>query len=111
MTNILGVSCYYHDAAAALVRDGHVIAGAEEERFTRRKHDSSFPKNAMRFCLDYACMRADDIHLVVFYEKPLKKLERALVAARPYGHKADRLIGWNLSNFVHRESRIAEDVR
>ena len=78
---ILGVSCYYHDSAAILVVDGEVVAGAEEERFTRRKHDSAFPKNAIRFCLDYTKTAPAAIDLVAFYEKPLKKLERALAAA------------------------------
>jgi len=109
--NILGVSCYYHDSAAALVSDGKVIAAAEEERFTRRKHDSGFPKNAIRFCIDHAGLSAADVDLAVFYEKPLKKLERALVNARPHGDRAAQLIDWHLSNFVHRESRVAEDIR
>jgi carbamoyltransferase len=110
VTNILGISCYYHDAAAALVQNGDVVAGAEEERFTRRKHDSGFPRNAIRFCLARIGVAARDLDRVVFYDKPLKKLERALVTARGYGDRADRMAEWHLSNFVHRESRIAEDV-
>jgi carbamoyltransferase len=76
--NILGVSCYYHDAAAALLIDGNLVAAAEEERFTRKKHDSSFPQHAINFCLDYAGITADDLDYVVFYEKPLVKFERIL---------------------------------
>ena len=76
--NILGVSCYYHDAAAALLVDGQLVAAAEEERFTRKKHDSSFPQNAINFCLTYAGITADDLDYVVFYEKPLVKFERIL---------------------------------
>ena len=110
MKNILGISCYYHDAAAVLAQDGKVVAGAEEERFTRRKHDAGFPKNAIRFSLDYAKVRASDVDLAVFYDKPLKKLERALVSAREFGDRADGLINWHLSNYVHRESRIADDL-
>ncbi|HXW00782.1 MAG TPA: carbamoyltransferase N-terminal domain-containing protein [Anaerolineae bacterium] len=76
--NILGVSCYYHDAAAALLVDGNLVAAAEEERFTRKKHDSSFPKNAIDFCLKHAGLTAADLDYVVFYEKPLVKFERIL---------------------------------
>ncbi len=76
--NILGVSCYYHDAAAALLMDGQLVAAAEEERFTRKKHDSSFPQNAINFCLNHAGLTPDDLDYVVFYEKPLVKFERIL---------------------------------
>jgi carbamoyltransferase len=109
--NIIGVSCFYHDAAAALIVDGKVIAAAEEERFTRRKHDSGFPRNAVRFCMDYASLAAADIDLAVHYEKPLKKLERALVTAKPHGDRATKLLEWDLSSFVHRESGIADTIR
>lgn len=108
---ILGVSCYYHDSAAALIEDGRVLAAAEEERFTRRKHDSGFPRNAIRFCLDHAGLRAADIDLVAFYEKPLRKLERALATAAPHGARAAEMLEWQLRNHIHRESRIAEDIR
>ena len=75
---ILGISAYYHDSAAALVRDGQVLAAAQEERFTRKKHDSGFPHNAMRACLESAAMRAADIDFVAFYDKPFLKFERLL---------------------------------
>ncbi len=76
--NILGISCYYHDAAAALLVDGNLVAAAEEERFTRRKHDSSFPKHAIEFCLRQANITSNDLDYVVFYEKPLEKFGRIL---------------------------------
>ena len=76
--NILGVSCYYHDAAAALLQDGVLVAAAEEERFSRIKHDSGFPLRAIKFCLDQAGITARDIDYAVFYEKPLVKFERIL---------------------------------
>lgn len=76
--NILGISCYYHDAAAALLMDGMLVAAAEEERFTRLKHDHSFPVNAINFCLGFAQITAQDLDYVVFYEKPLVKFERIL---------------------------------
>jgi len=76
--NILGVSCFYHDAAAALIVDGELIAASEEERFTRKKHDSSYPEQAINFCLNFAKLTANDLDYVVFYEKPLDKFERIL---------------------------------
>lgn len=77
--NILGISCFYHDAAAALCVDGNIVAAAEEERFTRKKHDPGFPKNAIDFCLAFAGLKASDIDYIVFYEKPFVKMERLLL--------------------------------
>ncbi len=76
--DILGVSCYYHDAAAVLLRDGKLVAAAEEERFTRVKHDFGFPKNAIQFCLDVGGIQGRDLDYVVFFEKPFRKLDRIL---------------------------------
>ncbi len=75
---ILGISAFYHDAAAAIIQDGKVIAAAQEERFTRRKHDASFPSNAIKFCLKYAGVSIDDLDAVAFYDKPFLKFERLL---------------------------------
>ncbi|MEC9292911.1 MAG: carbamoyltransferase N-terminal domain-containing protein [Chloroflexota bacterium] len=75
---ILGISCYYHDAAAALIEDGKLIAAAEEERFSRVKHDFSFPKNAIDFCLKRSQISGEDIDYVVFFEKPFMKFERLM---------------------------------
>lgn len=79
--NMLGVSCDYHDAAAALVQDGLLVAAAEEERFTRRKHDASFPNRAIQFCLRQAGLRGPDLDYVVFHEKPLAKFDRILMTS------------------------------
>jgi carbamoyltransferase len=76
---ILGVSCYYHDAAAALLHEGQLVAAADEERFSRRKHDSDFPAQAIAFCLEQAGIRGPDLDYVIFYEKPLVKFERILM--------------------------------
>jgi carbamoyltransferase len=76
--NVLGISCYFHDAAAVLLRDGILVAAAEEERFSRVKHDFSFPERAIRFCLDQAGIAARDLEYVAFFEKPLVKFERIL---------------------------------
>ena len=76
--NILGISAYYHDSAAALVSDGEIIAAAQEERFTRKKHDNRFPSDAVRYCLEAGEITAEQLDYVVFYEKPLAKFERLL---------------------------------
>ena len=75
---IIGISAYYHDSAAALIRDGEIIAAAQEERFTRKKHDSKFPSNAIEYCLKEANVSFSDVSEVVFYDKPLVKFERLL---------------------------------
>ncbi|RMG89840.1 MAG: hypothetical protein D6712_01040 [Chloroflexi bacterium] len=79
MTYILGISCFYHDAAAALLHDGELVAAAMEERFSRKKHDNDFPLQAIGFCLRQAGITAQDVDYVVFYEKPLEKFERILL--------------------------------
>ncbi len=78
---ILGISCFYHDAAAALLHDGVLVAAAEEERFSRRKHDFGFPMHAIDFCLQQAGITGNDLEYVVFYEKPFVKFERILMTA------------------------------
>ncbi len=75
---ILGISAYYHDSAAALIKDGEIIAAAQEERFSRKKHDHRFPKNAIKYCLEYAGITANDLNFVAFYDKPMLKFERLL---------------------------------
>ena len=75
---ILGISAFYHDSAACLLKDGEIIAAAQEERFTRKKHDSGFPHHAILYCLREAGIAAKDIHNAVFYEKPFVKFERLL---------------------------------
>src|SRR5437899_6554086 len=78
MPTILGISAYYHDAAACLVRDGEIVAAAQEERFTRKKHDASFPRNAVAYCLREAGISGAELDYVGFYDKPLLKFERLL---------------------------------
>ena len=75
---ILGISAYYHDSAACLLKDGAIVAAAQEERFTRIKHDSSFPKNAIAYCTREGVIKANDLEAVVFFEKPFSKFERLL---------------------------------
>ncbi len=78
MSTILGISAYYHDSAAAIVRDGVIVAAAQEERFTRKKHDPDFPARAMHYCLEEAGIAPADLDYVAFYDKPLSKFERLL---------------------------------
>ena len=75
---ILGISCFYHDSAASLLKDGEIVAAAQEERFTRTKHDAAFPEHAIRYCLKQAGIGMDDVDYVAYYEKPHLKLERIL---------------------------------
>ena len=88
--NILGLSAYYHDSAAALVRDGEIIAAAQEERFTRKKHDHRFPSNAVEYCLREAGIGAADVDYVVFYDKPFQKFERLLETYLDYAPEGIR---------------------
>ncbi|MDB9739474.1 carbamoyltransferase [Candidatus Pelagibacter sp.] len=91
MRAILGISAFYHDSAATLLLDGKIIAAAQEERFTRKKHDSSYPYNAIEFVLNYANIKLNDVDQVIFFEKPFLKFERLLetyVAFAPKGFKS-----------------------
>jgi carbamoyltransferase len=91
---VLGISAFYHDSAAALVEDGRIVAAAQEERFTRKKHDSSFPKNAIAYCLEEAGAELDDLDHAVFYDKPFLKFERLLetyLAFAPRGFSSFRI--------------------
>jgi len=88
---ILGISAYYHDSAAALVRDGHIAAAAQEERFTRKKHDARFPRNAIGYCLEHEGCGLNDIDYIAFYDKPFLKFERLLetyLAFAPRGFRS-----------------------
>src|SRR6266480_291634 len=88
MTAILGISAFYHDSAACLLVDGQIVAAAQEERFTRKKHDERFPSHAVSYCLEQANIGVEDLDLVGFYEKPLLKFDRLLegyLASAPRG--------------------------
>ena len=92
---ILGISAFYHDSAAALVRDGEVVAAAQEERFTRKKHDPSFPAQAIAYCLREAGITGNGVDRIVFYEKPFIKFERLLetyLAFAPRGFDSFRKV-------------------
>ena len=88
---ILGISAFYHDSAAALVVDGDIVAAAQEERFTRKKHDAAFPAKAVAYCLGHAGIDLEAIDYVAFYDKPFLKFERLLetyVAFAPRGFRS-----------------------
>ena len=91
---VLGISAYYHDSAAALLNCGEIVAAAQEERFTRKKHDAGFPKNAVEYCLQEAGIAMGDVDFVSFYDKPFLKFERLLetyMAFAPRGFSSFRL--------------------
>ena len=90
MTYILGISAFYHDSAACLVRDGEILAAAQEERFTRKKHDEAFPQNAMEYCLGHAGIAIDNVDHVAFYDKPLLTFERLLETYIDYAPRGFR---------------------
>jgi carbamoyltransferase len=91
--NILGISCYFHDAAAALLSDGQLLAATEEERFTRKKHDYSFPQHAIDFCLTKGGIRGSDLDYVVFFEKPFIKFERLILSCMQTFPRSHRVFG------------------
>lgn len=91
MSHILGISAYYHDSAACIIREGEIIAAAQEERFTRKKHDPGFPRHAVQYCLREAGIALTDLRYIVFYDKPLVKFERLIetyLAFAPRGVKS-----------------------
>src|SRR6187549_3552172 len=94
--NILGISAYYHDSAACLLRDGEIVAAAQEERFTRKKGDSAFPSKSVEFCLRQAGITTRDLDVVGFYDKPLLKFERILetyLGVAPKGFRSFLMAG------------------
>ena len=91
MTSILGISAFYHDSAAALIKDGKIVAAAQEERFSRIKHDQKYPFNAIKYILDEANLKLNEVDHIVFFEKPFLKFERLLetyMAFAPKGFKS-----------------------
>ncbi len=88
---IIGISAFYHDSAVCIIKDGNIVAAVQEERFTRKKHDSGFPRNALLYCLKEANIKPNQIDKIVFYEKPFLKFERLIetyLAFAPKGFKS-----------------------
>ncbi len=109
--NILGISAYYHDSAAALVRDGDIVAAAQEERFTRKKHDYRFPQHAIDYCLEEAQIERSDLDLVVFYDKPLLKFERLLETYVSYSPSGFKLFLMGLPLWLKQKLHTPRELR
>src|SRR5436309_7227096 len=110
---ILGLSAFYHDSAAAIVRDGEIIAAAQEERFSRKRHDSAFPSQAIRYCLEEAGVDLNKVDQVAFYDKPFLKFERLLetyLAFAPRGFRSFReaLPVWVKDKLFQRSTLLKE---
>ena len=108
---ILGISCYYHDAGVALVRDGQLIAAAEEERFTRKKHDHEFPHNAVEYCLREAGVTIDQVDHIAFYEKPLVKFNRILETILAYWPRTYRPWMTAMPLWLGHRLRIGDEIQ
>jgi carbamoyltransferase len=109
--HILGISAFYHDSAAALIRDGYIIAAAQEERFTRVKHDSGFPGIAVDYCLKAANITAAELDAVVFYEKPLLKAERLIETYLATAPKGLRSFAVGMPTWLAEKSRVSDTIR
>src|SRR5215510_13093860 len=109
--NILGISAFYHDSAAALIRDGEILAAAQEERFTRRKHDPSFPENAVAYCLREGKIVTGDLEAVVFYEKPMLKAERLLETYLEVAPRGLASFSAALPTWLHDKGNIPSLIR
>ena len=111
---ILGISAFYHDSAACLLRDGEIVAAAQEERFTRKKGDASFPSRAVEYCLAAGSIQASDLSYVGFYDKPLLKFERILetyLSVVPKGFRSFLMAGplW-IKQKLHMEKQIRDEL-
>ncbi|MBU2615810.1 MAG: carbamoyltransferase [Nanoarchaeota archaeon] len=109
--NILGISCYYHDSSAALLKDGKIVAAAQEERFTRKKHDTSFPVNSVEYCLKSQNLTIKDIDYIAFYEKPLLKFERLLYQHLQYFPKSYKIFLSNMPTWFNEKLRILKTIK
>ncbi len=107
---ILGISAFYHDSAAALLKDGEIIAAAQEERFTRVKHDSGFPSNAVMYCLEAAGIRVADLNYAVFYEKPYAKFERLLETYLQFAPEGFRSFRQSVALWAKHRLRIKDKI-
>ena len=106
---ILGISAFYHDSAAALIVDGEIVAAAQEERFTRKKHDPGFPRNAIEYCLSQGACSLHEIDCVVFYEKPFLKFERLIetyLAFAPRGFQSFAMAMPTMDGEVEDDRRV-----
>jgi carbamoyltransferase len=110
-SHVLGISCFYHDSAAALVSDGRIVAAAQEERFSRRKHDSRFPSDAIAFCLNAGQVDANDLDVIVFYDNPVLSLDRNLTAFLAVAPRGGQRWSEFASNFLGRKLLVSRVIR
>ena len=110
MTAILGISAYYHDSAAALVVNGQIVAAAQEERFSRRKHDHEFPRQAVAYCLQEAGLEVADLDYVGFYDKPLLKFERLLETYISYAPRGFRSFLKAMPLWLHQKLHAPREI-
>src|SRR3989338_3687800 len=108
---ILGISCFYHDSSAALLKDGIIVAAAQEERFTRKKHDTSFPINAIKYCLESQKITINDIDYVGFYEKPLLKLERVLYQHLEMFPSSLKTFLNSMPSWINEKARVLDAIK
>ncbi|MBU90160.1 hypothetical protein CMO94_01355 [Candidatus Woesearchaeota archaeon] len=108
---IMGIACYYHDSSAALLKDGIIVAAAQEERFTRKKHDTSFPINAIKFCLKSQNITIDDIAYVGFYEKPFLKFERVLSQHLEMFPKSFKTFLSSIPSWINEKLRVTKTIK
>ena len=111
MTAILGLSAFYHDSAAALIVDGQIIAAAQEERFTRKKHDPDFPTRAIEYCLEEAGLVASEIDYVGFYDKPFMKFERLLETYLSYAPSGFRSFAKAMPLWLRQKLHLPREIR
>ncbi|HEY1734787.1 MAG TPA: carbamoyltransferase N-terminal domain-containing protein, partial [Acidimicrobiales bacterium] len=107
---VLGLSAFYHDSAAALVADGVPVAAFQEERFSRRRHDPSFPRRAVSACLDYLGVTLDDVAAVAYYEDPRIKFRRILASYAAAGPSAGLSFGRTMAEWIPRKLRVARQI-
>src|SRR3989344_1588048 len=108
---ILGISCFYHDSAATLVKDGMVVAASQEERFSRKKHDTGFPTQSVEYCLASQGIKIKDINYIAFYEKPFLKFERLLhqhIASYPKSYK---VFLSNMPSWFNEKLRVIKNIK
>ena len=110
-TAILGISAFYHDSAAALVVDGEIVAAAQEERFTRKKHDPGFPSHAVEYCVKEAGLTFDDLNYVVFYEKPLRKFDRLIETYLAFAPDGLRSFSMAMPVWLKEKTRLKKVIR
>ena len=111
MTSILGLSAFYHDSAAALIVDGEIVAAAQEERFTRKKHDAAFPSRAIDYCLEEVGLVASEIDYVGFYDKPFMKFERLLETYLSYAPSGFRSFAKAMPLWLRQKLHLPREIR